>query len=96
MMEWQDALNGSYELFAGALLWLNVRQAYRDKAVRGVHLVPTAVFTSWGYWNLYYYPHLNQWLSFVGGLVMVTLNTVWLIQLVYYRTTERRRGPVYS
>lgn len=90
-LSWQDLLNGSYEMFAGALLYLNVRQAFRDKQVRGVHVLPTAVFASWGFWNLYYYPHLNQWWSFLGGVVMVFFNSIWLGQLVYYNYKEGGR-----
>lgn len=84
MILWQDLVNGSYELFAGALVWLNIRQIYRDKRVLGIHIVPTAAFASWGFWNLYYYPFLNQWLSFTGGVVMVTMNTIWISMAIYY------------
>src|SRR6185436_15953847 len=24
-----------------------------------------------GFWNLFYYPHLDQWLSFAGGVLIV-------------------------
>ena len=42
-------------------------------------------FAAWGYWNLYYYyPSLDQWWSFWGGVGVVTMNTIWLGQLIYY------------
>ncbi len=88
-MSWQDLANGGFELCAGSLLWLNIRQLHQDKTVKGIHIVPTMVFTFWGYWNCYYYPHLNQWISFMGGLVMVLLNTIWIGQMLYYKYGEK-------
>jgi hypothetical protein len=52
--------------------------------VKGVHWIPTGFFTAWGFWNLYYYPHLDQWLSFFGGLFIVAGNFSWLILMVMY------------
>lgn len=80
-----DLINGSFELIAGCLLWLNVIKLYRDKKVLGVDVRPTAFFMLWGYWNLYYYPHLNQMASFFGGLNVVLANTIWVAQMIYYR-----------
>ena len=85
-----DAVNGVYELGGSLLLWLSVRKLYREKLVRGVHVIPTTFFWSWGVWNLYYYPHLGQWLSFIGGLSMVVANGVWAGQMFYYNWRERQ------
>jgi hypothetical protein len=49
-----------------------------------------AFFSSWGYWNLFFYPALDQWLSFVGGLLLVVANTFWLLQIAYWMRRERR------
>src|SRR5690349_21170123 len=80
-----DLINGLFELTGGLLNWGNVIRLYRDKQVRGVYVPAWALFTLWGFWNLYYYPHLNQWMSFAGGLVIVTANTVWVALAGYYR-----------
>lgn len=85
-----DSINGLYECVGGALLFLNCMRLYKDKAVSGVVPAVTAFFMTWGYWNLYYYPHLGQWLSFSGGLVIVAANTLWVAMAIYYmkwRTT---------
>jgi hypothetical protein len=37
-----------------------------------------------GFWNLFYYPHLDQWLSFAGGVLIVLANTVWIAMAVHY------------
>ena len=57
----------------------------RDKQSRGVDPFATAFFTGWGFWNLYYYPHLAQWASFTGGLLIVTGNAIWLYYMWRYR-----------
>lgn len=84
-ISWADAVNGAFEFFGGAVNWLNVRQLLRDKKVRGVSIIPTFFFTSWGFWNLYYYPSLHQWLSFAGGAVIVGANAAWVCLAWRYR-----------
>ncbi len=84
-VHWPDLVNGAFEFFGGAVNWLNVRQLLRDKKLRGVSKIPAVVFTSWGIWNLFYYPHLDQWLSFTGGLVIVGANAVWVALAWRYR-----------
>ena len=88
-MSWQDIVNGSYEALGGMALWVNVRALARDKAIAGVRVLPTAFFASWGVWNLYYYPHLSQWVSFAGGLNIVCANATWLALMVYYGVARR-------
>ena len=79
-----DIINASFEGVAGLFIWLNVLRLYKDKKIQGVHWLPTTVFVMWGFWNLYYYPHLSQYLSFIGGLLVVSANTVWLGQIIFY------------
>lgn len=80
-----DIINGFLEFAGGLFLLGNVIRLAKDKQVRGVHWLPTLFFAVWGFWNLYYYPHLDQWVSFSGGLFIVTVNTYWFIQMLYYR-----------
>lgn len=80
-----DIVNGAFEFFGGLMNWFNVRVLLRDKQVRGVSLVPTTVFTAWGVWNLYYYPSLDQWASFTGGLIIVGANAFWVVLAIRYR-----------
>lgn len=79
-----DAINGLFEAIGGCLVLNHCRVLYRDKEVKGVSLFSTAVFTSWGFWNLYFYPSLSQWFSFAGGLVIVAANALWLALMVHY------------
>lgn len=80
-----DLINGLFEGFGGFLVYQNVRAIRRDKKVRGVNSYVTWVFTAWGFWNLFYYPHLGQWLSFTGGLVIVSGNFMWCYYAWRYR-----------
>lgn len=84
-----DLINGLFECAGGFFLLLSVRRLYREKLVRGVSWVPTTFFATWGLWNLFFYPHLGQWLSFAGGAFLTAINFVWLAQMVYYIRAER-------
>jgi membrane protein YdbS with pleckstrin-like domain len=79
-----DFINGVFEFVGSVALWRNVLQLQSDRVVRGVHWMATGFFMLWGYWNLFYYPHLNQWWSLAGGVSIVVANTVWLLQMVHY------------
>lgn len=89
-MTWQDAVNGMYELLAGVAVLMHCIRLYKDKQVRGASWIATAFFSSWGLWNLYYYPHLGQWLSFAGGIAIVAANCLWLGMMAYYIRLERK------
>lgn len=89
-MSLPDLINSMFEFASGILLLNNCRILFKDKKVREVSIFTTAVFAMWGYWNLYYYPHLNQMLSFCAGLLVVAANTLWVILAVYYTRKERK------
>lgn len=89
-MNWADALNGTFELLGGFAIILSIVKLHRDKMVRGVSWLHTSFFALWGFWNLYYYPSLDQWLSFSGGIFITTTNTIWVLMLIYYTRLERR------
>ena len=84
-----DGINGLFESLGGILILLNCRQLYKDKQVKGVRVLTFSFFTAWGFWNLYYYPSLNQWLSFSGGVLIVIGNTLWVCMAVYYTKKNR-------
>lgn len=84
-----DLVNGLFELFSSLLYILNIRALYKSKQVQGISLVPTVFFTSWGLWNLYYYPSLDQWYSFIGGIFLVSVNAIWLYMALYYNRINK-------
>ncbi|KKL85282.1 hypothetical protein LCGC14_1956260 [marine sediment metagenome] len=79
-----DHVNALFEFIGGCMIWMNVVAVYRDRQVAGVRWWTTGFFAAWGGWNIFYYPHLDQWWSFTGGLWIVTANIVWVVMLIHY------------
>ena len=71
--------------FAGSLMtWANAYRVYKDKGYAGVWLPAVCLFALWGFWNLYYYPHLGQWASFTAGISIMGGNIVWVALMRHY------------
>ncbi len=87
---WQDSLNGIFELAGGAFILISCVKLIGDKKVRGVSFIHVGYFSLWGYWNLYYYSNLGQWVSLIGSLSVTLVNTMWLGLIVYYLKKERK------
>lgn len=83
-----DTINGLFELIGGILTWTNVARIRRDKQVKGMNLYPMLFITGWGFWNLFYYPFLNQTASFLGGCVILSANLTWLIYAYRFHETQ--------
>ncbi len=88
-MQMIDLINGVFEFTGGLLLWMNCIKIVRDKMIRGVFIFPTVFFGLWGFWNLIYYPSLDQWMSFTGGAFVVTANTTWVVLALYYNNKNK-------
>ena len=80
-----DIINGSFEFVGACILWLNVIAIRRDKQLIGYNAKTTMFFSAWGAWNLLYYPSLDQWFSFVGGIAIFAVNSIWLFYVYYYK-----------
>jgi len=85
-----DLINGTFELCGSYFIWLHIRQVLKDKKVAGVSVLATGFFSAWGFWNLFYYPHLEQWISFWGGAFLATSNAIWLGLLAKYKREQER------
>lgn len=83
-----DAINASFELLAGLFVLNHCRVLHQHKLVRGVSLDSVGFFTLWGIWNLYYYPTLNQPMSFWGGICVCAANAFYLGMALYYINLE--------
>jgi hypothetical protein len=83
-----DLVNGLFECSGGILVWFNVFKLIRDKKVMGLYLPVSIFFTSWGVWNIYYYPSLNQMYSFYGGVLLAAANIVWISLAYYYKSKK--------
>lgn len=84
-----DIINGLFELIGGCFLFLNVLRLSKDKTVKGISPLVVIFWTTWGFWNLYYYPSVNCWWSFAGGILVVSMNAAWLFLLFWYSKVER-------
>lgn len=91
-----DIVNGSLQVGGGFFVLASIARLNKDRQVRGVSWLHVMYFTAWGYWNLFYYPHLDQWVSFAGGLLLVAANTAWLVQLVYWSWFEDQRDHLQA
>lgn len=80
-----DLINGVFETVGGLLLFLHSRRVVKDKEVKGVSVPPMLFFLGWGFWNLFYYPHLDQWFSFLGGCVILAGNILWVALVIHYK-----------
>lgn len=77
-----DQINGAFEVFGGFTSWANVLLYLRDRKVAGVYWPATFFYVTWGVWNLFYYPSLDQIWSFWGGLFLTLGSTTWLALVV--------------
>ena len=85
-----DTINGLFEVLGGVFILNHCRVLYNDKQVTGVSIISTLFFTLWGIWNLYFYPSLDQWVSFAGGIVITVANLLWVGMMVYYSKYYKR------
>lgn len=88
MVSWPDAINAFFESIGCFFIATSIVKLHKQKIVRGVSWLHAGFFATWGYWNIFYYPHLDQWLSFAGGMGITIANTIWLSQLIYYTRKE--------
>ena len=93
-MSWADFTNGTFELVGGAFMLLNCIRLFKDKQVKGISLTASLFFTAWSVWNLYYYPSLSQWLSFIGCITLASTNAWWVAMAIYYTRKNKKRAKV--
>ncbi len=80
-----DLGNTLFEGVGAVVVWQNVRAIRRDQVVRGMDWRVSAFFTSWGVWNLAYYPALGQYFSAAAGAALCVGNLVWVWHAIKYR-----------
>jgi hypothetical protein len=84
-MHLPDLVNGSLEVACSVMLWFDVRALVRDRSVQGVSLLARFFFWGWSIWNLWWYPHLGQTLSFAGAVAVMLPQTIWVFLLIKWR-----------
>jgi hypothetical protein len=86
-----DIFNALFEATGATLTFMNAIAVYRAKGYAGITIPAMLFFTSWGGWNLYYYPHMDQWVSFCAGVALFVANISWLSLALYYGNIANRK-----
>lgn len=79
-----DLINGLFEMLGGLFILISILKLREDKEVKGISWLHVGFFTGWGFWNLYFYPSLDQWFSFAAGIFLCITNLSYLILLIHY------------
>lgn len=79
-----DIVNGLFEFCGAAFIACSIRRVLIDRQVAGISWLTISFFAGWGLWNLFYYPHLDQWFSFAGGVALVAANAVYVALLLRF------------
>lgn len=87
-----DIVNALFEVFGAVFLSFNIVRLYKDKVLTGVSVVPTTFYTTWGLWNIYFYPATGNYLSGIAGVLVVVVNATWLGMALYYSRGKKFKG----
>lgn len=91
-----DLINGLFEGVGAIVVWFNVVCLYKDKEIKGILLSVSTFFAVWSLWNLYYYPSLNQIVSFIGGIFLAIGTWVWLIMAFKYKYFQTGKFEIWE
>ncbi|MBL4774469.1 MAG: hypothetical protein JKY87_00210 [Mariprofundus sp.] len=81
-----DKINALFE-FCGFLAVLpSIVAAHKSKQIVGVSLVTPLFFAAWGYWNILFYPHLDQVWSAYAAVLLAVANSYWLVLVWKYKS----------
>ena len=86
-----DIINGLFEFGGAIALSRNVWITYKAKEVKGISIISTIWFSLWGYFNCCFYPSLGQHWSFIAGVLVATINTIWVGQMIWYKKSINHR-----
>ena len=81
-----DIINGLFEGIGSVFMAANIVRILKDKKVAGFSWTASAFFGSWSLFNLFYYPHLDQFWSLAGAVCMAVSNTTYVVLVLYYKT----------
>lgn len=87
-MSLADIVNALFEAFGFFAVAMSCIRVLKDKKVAGVSILTVTFFTSWGVWNLYYYPSLGQTFSGVAAGLTCLANLTWCGLLLKYGGQE--------
>ena len=85
-----DIINGLFEFISGLFMLTNIIKLVKDKTVKGYNWYSVVFFSFWGGWNLFYYPSLDQYFSFIAGIFLFLINIIWVGTVWYYKIREKK------
>jgi hypothetical protein len=88
-MNLPDIINAMFEMGGVFAISASILKLLRDREIRGYSWYTLAFFTSWGVWNVFYYPHLGQMWSFYAGIAVLLTNVVYLGLIIRFTRGAR-------
>lgn len=88
-----DHINAFFECSGLFFVFPSIIALYRTKSAEAISLWTVFFFTSWGFWNMWYYPSLGQFWSGVGAYGVAGANSIWLGLIIYYKKFYAKRKP---
>lgn len=85
-----DQINAIFEMMGALFMFPSLIKAYKEKHIAGISLLTPIFFSSWGLWNVFYYPLMMQPWSATAALFLFGFNFIWLFQVFYYSKKEKK------
>jgi hypothetical protein len=79
-----DHLNAGFEMIGAAFRVYDCVKLYRAKHFVGGSILTVVFFFTWGLFNTFFYPSLNQSWSFVAAIFLTAANGVWILMALFY------------
>jgi hypothetical protein len=79
-----DLINGAFEILGSFAVWGNFLAILKDRGYAGTRLPMMAFFTTWSFWNLYFYSHLLQWFSLYASMLLTLGDCAVVSAMMYF------------
>lgn len=83
-----DTINALFEVCGSVAVWLNFAAILKDRGYAGTRVPMMLFFTSWGFWNLFFYSHLMQWMSMLASILLTSGNVAVVAAMLYFGRKE--------
>ncbi len=88
-MDWFDITNGFFVIMGSIAIWFDVRQIIIDQGSAGIHPNVMAFFTMWSIWDIYYYIHIDQWVSLISQIPLTLGTLAWFLLMLFYNKKNK-------
>ena len=84
-----EMLEGLFYILGAVLAWMNARQLYVDRTLKGVHWGTPIFLTIFSLWSLFVNPLQSVWLAHYASIAMLVGNLIWVSLLLRSKMTPR-------